>query len=350
VAITSKDPWLAVNFSMFFPGMGQFYARKRVRGLIFLLGQIGIIAIALWSIFSPQGNPIVGFFYLCLALGVYLINILDAHLNVYQQQGNPALERIPRQQKNPWFAVFVSRLLPGLGQLYNNQSLIGIFFLSSTLMLLQLKNFFPSLLIVPPFLAAIATYHAYVTFPQRTKLRRQSLIAAIVGIIFIWGLISSYFPQWIAQKIQLFDIPSASMQPTLQIGDRVFVSSASYYLPHPGDIIVFSPTENMKALDEETAQQPDVYFIKRVIGVAGQTVQIKEGVVYLDNIPLKEKYIAQSPNYQWGPEIIPEDNYFVLGDNRNNSFDSHVWGFLPKDYLVGPAYKIVWPPARVKEL
>jgi signal peptidase I len=349
VKTSNKDPWLAVNFSMFFPGLGQCYAGKPIAGIIFLVTQIVLLAIALWSIFAPDGNTVIGLIELAIAAIFYAINILDAHLSVYFQQGNPTLEKIPRKQKNPWFAVCVSRVLPGLGQLYTDQAVSGLLFLSATLFLLKLDDFFAPLLIIPPLLKAISTYHAYITFPQEKKNPfYRSLVAVMAGLLFCWGTIWSQIPPWLNQR--MFLIPSQSMIPTLQKGDRIFVNPLENELPKAGNIVVFKPSEKLKALDEESANQDNVYYVKRLIATPGQTVRIENGIVYINDRPLKENYIAEPPEYRWGPQTVPVDSYFVLGDNRNDSFDSHLWGFLPKEYLFGKAYKIYWPPKRVRSL
>ncbi|MEG4503718.1 signal peptidase I [Microcoleus sp. F8-D3] len=143
-------------------------------------------------------------------------------------------------------------------------------------------------------------------------------------------------------------IPSDSMVPTLHVGDRVVVEKISYYLepPKTGDIVVFSPPEK---LQEEGFTQ-DQAFIKRIIGLPGQTVAVKKGLVYLNDKPLVEKYIAEPPKYQWGPYRVPENEYFVMGDNRNNSNDSSRWGFLPKQNIIGRAVVRFWPLERIGEV
>lgn len=140
-------------------------------------------------------------------------------------------------------------------------------------------------------------------------------------------------------------IPSDSMVPTLQVGDRLVVEKLSYYFRPParGDIVVFDPPE----LLQEQGYTKDQAFIKRIIGEPGQTVQIQDGKVYLNNQPLQEGYIAEPPNYEWGPAEIPKDQFFVMGDNRNNSNDSHIWGFLPKQNLIGRAWLRFFPLERV---
>jgi len=143
-------------------------------------------------------------------------------------------------------------------------------------------------------------------------------------------------------------IPSESMLPTLEVNDRLIVEKISYRFndPQRGDIVVFWPTERLK---QENPSLKDA-FIKRVIGLPGETIEVQGGRVYVNGQPLRENYIAAEPEYQWGPEVVPEDSYLVLGDNRNNSYDSHFWGYVPRDNIIGRAAVRFWPPGRVGEL
>ncbi|MEL6135976.1 MAG: signal peptidase I [Cyanobacteria bacterium J06628_6] len=139
-------------------------------------------------------------------------------------------------------------------------------------------------------------------------------------------------------------IPSGSMEPTLQINDRLVVEKVGYHFTEPdrGDIVVFWPPD---ALFSE-GQKRDAY-IKRVVGLPGETVEIADGVVTIDGEPLDEDYIKSPPTYQWGPEQVAEDSYLVLGDNRNQSYDSHEWGFLPEENIIGRAVIRFWPLNRL---
>jgi signal peptidase I len=140
-------------------------------------------------------------------------------------------------------------------------------------------------------------------------------------------------------------IPSNSMQPSLEIGDRIVVEKLSYYLhpPRQGDIIVFSPPPQL----QRQGYKPSQAFIKRTIGTPGHTVEVRQGQVYLDRQPLTEPYIAEPPNYSLEPLSVPEGTEFVMGDNRNNSNDSHIWGFLPQQQIIGRAFFRFWPPNRI---
>ncbi len=140
-------------------------------------------------------------------------------------------------------------------------------------------------------------------------------------------------------------IPSDSMLPTLEMGDRLVVEKISYRFRPPvtGDIIVFDPPQQLQTL----GYAKDQAFIKRIIGEPGQTVTIADGKVYLNGEPLQEDYIAEPPAYRWGAFQVPSEEFFVMGDNRNDSNDSHIWGFLPRKNIIGRARFRFWPLNRI---
>ena len=127
-----------------------------------------------------------------------------------------------------------------------------------------------------------------------------------------------------------------SMEPTLKSGEFVIVNKLAYKLGNPilGDVIVF-----------HYPRDPDQEYIKRVIGVPGDRIQISNGQVTINDVPIEEPYIAAAPNYQseW---TVPEESLFVLGDNRNNSSDSHNWGPVPMENVIGKAFFVYWPPEK----
>ena len=138
-------------------------------------------------------------------------------------------------------------------------------------------------------------------------------------------------------------IPSTSMLPTLEVNDRLLVEKVGYRFtpPERGEIVVFSATKELKRQGYNQA------FIKRVIGLPGETVRVSNGIVYVEGEPLREKYIAEEPDYNFGPVTVPKGHYLVLGDNRNNSYDSHSWGFVPSENIIGRAAIRFWPLNRI---
>jgi signal peptidase I len=134
-------------------------------------------------------------------------------------------------------------------------------------------------------------------------------------------------------------IPSASMVPTLNLGDRLVIEKISYHLhpPQRSDIVVFQVP---LALQEESGYSADQAFIKRVIGLPGDRIALRAGKVYRNGQPLSEPYVVEQPKAEDFSEVtVPLQQLFVMGDNRNNSNDSRYWGYLPMKNLIGHA---VW--------
>lgn len=129
---------------------------------------------------------------------------------------------------------------------------------------------------------------------------------------------------------QRFTLSGSGMSPTLEDGNLLLIYPSVYeeQAPNRSDIIVF-----------EYPRDPERHFIKRIIGLPNETIVVEGGIVYVDGVALDEPYIETPPTYQ-GEWILGADEYFVLGDNRNNSSDSHNWGPLSAENIIGPATKI----------
>jgi len=159
-----------------------------------------------------------------------------------------------------------------------------------------------------------------------------SIFAALLSLVIITFVVQAFF------------IPSGSMEPTLEIGDRILVGKFTYRIGtiHRGDVIVFHYPLN-----------PGKDFVKRVVALGGETVELRDGVVLINGAPVREPYPtalaggdrACTSNY--GPQKIPENELFVLGDNRCNSEDSRFFGFVPEQNVIGKALVIYWPPTRI---
>ena len=145
--------------------------------------------------------------------------------------------------------------------------------------------------------------------------------------------------------VEAFVVPTGSMRPTILEGDRLLGSKFHYWFWHParGDIIVFRPPENA----QEAADRKVPRYVKRVIAVAGDTVEVKRGHVWVNGELVEEPYLGALPAYRIPPVVVPEGQLFVLGDNRNESFDSHRWGFLGEDALIAHVFARYWPPSRI---
>ncbi|MEM5774224.1 MAG: signal peptidase I [Anaerolineaceae bacterium] len=135
-------------------------------------------------------------------------------------------------------------------------------------------------------------------------------------------------------------IDNISMEPTLVAGEFLLVDRVVYKFTglETGDVVVFHFPQN-----------PKEDYIKRVIGLEGDTVRIEDGEVYVNDIRLIEPYLASTITYE-GEWVVPDDSLFVLGDNRNPSYDSHDWGFVPMENMIGRAICVYWPINKIKLL
>lgn len=153
-----------------------------------------------------------------------------------------------------------------------------------------------------------------------------------IGIIILIAVAVFAF---LRVSLQGYMVCGACMLPGIEDHDWVMVSKASYFSSDPdhGDVVILEPP-----------MQSNHPFIKRIIAVPGDAIEINDGKVYLNGIPLTEPYIAEPPRYTIPTQEIPEGEYFVLGDNRNSADDSHIWGTVPRENIIGKAWFIYWPP------
>ncbi len=177
--------------------------------------------------------------------------------------------------------------------------------------------------------------------PSKGAKKKSPLREAIETIV--WSLIIALLI--INFVVQSFYIPSSSMEPTLVPGERVLVAKFYYRITEPqrGDIIVFRyPIDKRKNL------------IKRVIGLPGEKIKIANGMVYINEEPLQGEKFGRTYYdvgfYGEGERTVPEDSYFVLGDNSQNSDDSRFWGYVPRKNILGRAFVIYWPLTHISIL
>lgn len=170
--------------------------------------------------------------------------------------------------------------------------------------------------------------------------------------------------------VQAFKIPSGSMIPTLQIGDHILVSKLAYGLQWPQDcsfhvsfppvtcyssetLITFGEPERGDIIVFRYPDDEDKDFIKRVVGLPGETLEIRDKIVYINGKPIEDRAYTQridpgiidgaiNPRDNFGPVTIPERSYFVMGDNRDQSLDSRFWGFVKYRKIKGKAFLIYW--------
>ena len=167
------------------------------------------------------------------------------------------------------------------------------------------------------------------------KSAMREILESIVIAVFLAALIRMFV-------LQPFYIPSESMVPSLQVGDRIIVSKLSYHFSEPkrGDVMVF-----------KFPLDPSRDFVKRTIGIGGESLAIRDSNLYINGVQVQEDYLPKGPSFDdFGPEEVPAGSYFMMGDNRNNSDDSRVWGPMPEENIVGKAVLIYWPISRISLL
>ncbi|HWF53741.1 MAG TPA: signal peptidase I [Solirubrobacteraceae bacterium] len=174
--------------------------------------------------------------------------------------------------------------------------------------------------------------------------------------------------------VKPYRIPSSSMEPTLKINQRILVDRIGMHFSSPqiGDIIVFHPpagytacadpnegesvagTAHGRACDVQQKQESSETFVKRVVGLPGDHLQLINGHVYRNGVREKDPYIVQcdgDPTCSFpGTIIVPKGDYYMMGDNRPDSEDSRFWGPVPKAWLIGKAFFTYWPPDRIGSL
>ena len=174
---------------------------------------------------------------------------------------------------------------------------------------------------------------AQVSASTKKKAKSKSAARELIETVLLTAIVFLA----IRAVAQNYQVDGHSMDPTMNNGEFVIVLKAIYWFhaPQTGDIIVLK-------YPEDTTRN----FIKRVIGTPGDTVAVQGGHVYVNGHALNEPYIAQAPAYNVPPLKVPQGEYYVLGDNRNDSNDSHIWGFLPANDVIGKAWAVYWPPSN----
>ncbi|MGA7836120.1 MAG: signal peptidase I [Acidimicrobiales bacterium] len=177
--------------------------------------------------------------------------------------------------------------------------------------------------------------------PEKHRSRSRTLIEW--GIVVVIAVIVSLLIRTFV--FQTFSIPSGSMEPTLQVGDRIIVSKLSVELGtiHTGDILVFKAPKAVASVCGDSVAD----LVKRVIGLPGQHLTSKGNTIYVNNVPLAQPWTHNSVlGKAIGNVIVPKNHYFMMGDNESDSCDSRFWGTIPRSSIIGKAFVRIWPLSR----
>lgn len=263
------------------------------------------------------------------------------------------MENKPRKW---WVAGLLCLIQPGLGHVYIGQlpKAIVIYGLPLLLIPFLILCLLPSMVKISLtiFVVLLFTYYLVVVCDAITTARKLSSVycpkkfnkvAVYIGIFLVAAIFSEVISIGLKSYIiQAFKVPASSMAPTLLIGDHILVDRRdAARSPRLGDMIVFIYPQ------DETKD-----FIKRVIAVSGETVEMRNKVLLINGQPIKEPDVihidpytipgGRNPRDNFGPVMVPPESYFVLGDNRDQSFDSRFWGFVKKSKIKGTVRSIYW--------
>ena len=344
-----KEPWLAVNLSLLLAGVGQVYAGKPWKGVIFLAAELTLLAACLTALLHPDGSVLLAC-GLGVALAVFHVyNLSDAFRAPRRQTVE---EQEPKPKKARWLAVFLTQLLPGLGHLYSGKWLWGVCILVLNLLSHQRRMSAQTSQVLHAILAASAAvliaglcYHVFVSTPGAASLPRKRIVyvsLAIAGVAILKIALACGVREFVAEP---FVIPTRCMEPTVLKGDYVLVTrSLGGDVAKPGDVIAYVPPGS-----------PRKVYIHRLVAVGGEKLEMHEGKLVVDGTSLSDGPFRRL-SYLRGAEMgfrnvpsefeIPQDSVFVLGDNSPNSKDSRFLGAVPSESIIGKVYKTCWPLGR----
>ena len=395
-----RSPWLAVGLSMLAPGLGQLYAGRPLRALGWFGGALATTGGFLtWIMSEVHFSPAEGAGWFAGMLFCQLGSWFDAHRGartnhrfelrvtsfkffgyvapekpvtrnakhkiLHETRNRPEPKRSLRFGTRPALAGALSVLCPGLGHVYlygrywlTRLLLTPVFLAPATLVMLAEALEEPPVPGWPGWLmhwpawltmtagaalSAAAILHAYgAAFRRRGHRPRLPRMSSTIWVLALAAWMIGLLPweTWLKSQVRSFKIPSSSMEPTLLVGDRIWAKRADILAR--GDLIVFHPPD-----------RPHIDYIKRVIGLPGEQLRIKEQIVYVGGQPLVEPYTIHSDPFSrapgrddFGPITVPAGCYFVMGDNRDNSRDSRSFGPVPETNIFGRAYKKFWPLDR----
>jgi signal peptidase I len=332
------SPWFSVNLSFLLPGVGQYYAGRIIRGAAILFCSLLLVAIGSWTFFSERGDLRVFLACTIALILLWLWNLYDAYMcssRTYR------VSTETQKTRDPWLAVLLSFVVPGLGHAYMRQWIFAIIFVAAFIATLTIPFISPFTSI---FVGAAAGFSVYI-FSQYRRETGITHIVFVIGFYLAVELFLAYVPPVMIDKIahaEITPVAGDSMAPTILDESVVLVSTNKDYSPQPGDIVSF-----------QHKNYPEIKIIKRVVALPGQTIEIKNKKIYINGVAQAQPGYSKIAYLSWGrfgvrgrSYTVQSDSYFVLGDNSLESRDSRSIGAIHKKHIVGRAYKTVWPLSR----
>jgi signal peptidase I len=338
----AKEPWLGANLSLCLPGLGRIYAGDRTTGLVQAVIWVALLAVGGYLTFAPDGNTLAGMILLAVALLFWALCGWDAH-RACRARATGDFDAVRRSQRDAWKALFLSKLFPGLGQIYDRRLAVGIPLVLAAVFVPRPENLGWGA--VNGLLAGGAALDA----GMNARGRRPESVRAALGVAGAVALVATLSQAAVGafreHGIRAFRTPSASMAPTIEPGDRIFVHMWAKDRVRTGDIVLlpFGPGRGQ-------------WFLKTVFAVPGDQVEFRPDGAYRNGeqmiaCPTPDSVLAGVVSGRMGsPFHVPEGSVFVLGDNYLNSNDSRFLGAFKISDVRGRAYKIYWPPERAHAL
>lgn len=368
-----KEPWLAVSASWLLPGAGHFYIAKYSKAAAFFSCGIFLQFILLGSLLLKSCPLKISVFLIIvyeLAFPVFVCVRAYKCANITK---SGAAKNSEHGFKNQWLAIFLTILFPGLGHLYLRKWLTMIvFFAAYPVNLILFDNI--QCVVIELLVVILAILHLF--FHCSIKDEKQ----VKVFLIFIFFLITTNLtrtvikPYLIGKYILYLQTRTIgqSMEPTLKTSDWLVIDKLTYGWQDPkvGDIVVVDMPEDINIPKTLSSSSP-FYMTKRIAAVEGESVQMHNTVLFVDDEPrifnpydpcvtefndLEEeiKFALKQKNFMKfainEAYTVPENNFFILGDNRIDSMDSRFFGAVPREKIKGKIIKIVWPPSRAGSL
>lgn len=341
--MSEREPWLAVVLALVFPGAGHYYVGDRRAAPLIALAVIALIGLGATLMLSPGGSMLLAFALLGLVPLLYVGSAVHAHA-LARRTDSPEFDSARRSRRDGWKAVFFSDLLPGVGQCYAGRWIPGLLLALGSLVLALFEKQGAAVIaqfVVRGFALWDAWWGGAVRRTTAVTPSRIVLVVLIAQPLAQAGLTDYVRAHW----VQAFRMPSESMLPTLRPGDYVFVDRTRRGRTEAGDIVAFP-----------LPGKPDNLLLKRVVAVGGQTVAIAHKQLIVDGRTMDERYVQHTspqedpegytPRDNYSPPTLPSGACFVLGDNRDDSYDSRYWGPVESKNVLGRAYKIYWPLDR----
>jgi signal peptidase I len=347
----AKNPQFAAILSSLLPGLGHFYNNRPIVGLIWLIVIWGLAGAALWAAIAP-GIPLIvgiGLFFSSWILAI--VQLFHTHRSVWRAN-NLAFEADDQSPKDPWLTVVRSRIKLELKELHKLHW--GIWLLYFIIFDHFISKGIIGFLLYSWLMGFFIVYYCFYGVCIQALTHRLSGQRKLIGI-WLTAFAPTIVGILLALSVTTFvaeqqSILSDQMLPTLQKDDQIIINKLAYHFTPPkrGDLIS-GPTESHKQQGWTFA------LIGRIIGIPGETIEVKNGNVFINGEILPETYIKEArpastfssnspdPETNLGPTKVPAGEYFVLGDNRADNFYPRHWGFVPRANIVGQATKRLWP-------